>query len=144
MGYMEDWEIDQLPEGTNFESGKTVGLFIVNIFVMVMNLFLLFGMALVTLIVWAIGEEEMDTIREHLPSYDQTVLSFAIYQVFTLIPFIISIGFQYLNFYLITLESPDEMKWYLTKKRRGMRILNGLLAFTTFALALIGLLYYGQ
>ena len=114
-----------------------------NIFVMVMNLFLLFGMALVTLIVWAIGDEEMETIREHLPSYDQTVLSFAIYQVFTLIPFVISIGFQYLNFYLITLESPDEMKWYLTKKRRGMRILNGLLAFTTFALALIGLLYYG-
>jgi len=121
-----------------------VGLFIVNIFVMVMNLFLLFGMAMVTLIVWAIGDEEMETIREHLPSYDQTVLSFAIYQVFTFIPFVISIGFQWLNFYLITLDSPDEIKCYLSKKRRGMKILNGLLAFSTFALFLICSLYWGQ
>lgn len=79
LGYLEDWEIERMSHYGEIESNKSVGLFIVNILCMVLNMFLLFGMTMVTFIVWAIGDEELSLIQEHLPHYDQNVLSFALY-----------------------------------------------------------------
>ena len=76
-----------------------------------------------------------------MPHYDQNVLSFALYQVFTLIPFCISLAFQVLNFWLITLDTNEEIMWYLSKKKRGMKIINGSLLFSLFALLVIAGLY---
>ena len=111
---------------------------------MVVNLFILFGMAMVTVIIWVVGEDDMDMVKENMPSYDQNLLSFALTQVFSFVPFIISVAFQWMNFWLITLESRDEMGFYLKRKKRGMKILNGCLAFSGFSLTVIWLLYYGQ
>jgi len=61
-GYLEDWEIERLSHHGEIESNKSVCMFIINILVMVLNMFLLFGMLLVTFIVWAIGEEEVSLI----------------------------------------------------------------------------------
>jgi len=104
-------------------------------------MFLLFGMVMVTIIVWAIGDDELSLIQEHMPHYDQNVLSFALYQMFTLIPFLISLAFQVLNFWLITLDTNEEIKWYMSKQKRGMKIINGCLLFSLFALFVITVLY---
>jgi len=54
----------------------------------------------------------------------------------------VSLVFQILNFWLITLDTNEEIMWYLSKKRRGMKIINGCLLFSIFALSFfIGLNY---
>jgi uncharacterized Tic20 family protein len=140
-GHLEDWEVERVSHHGEVESNKSICLFITNILVMVLNMFLLFGMVMVTFIVWAIGDEELSLIQEHMPHYDQNVLSFALYQIFTLIPFCISLVFQVLNFYLITLDTNEEIMWYLSKGRRGMKIINGCLLFSLLALFAIMTLY---
>jgi hypothetical protein len=62
-------------------------------------------------------------IQDALPSYDQSVISFAIYQTFSLVPFVIGMAFQMLNFKLITMDVQDEIMFYLGQKRRGMKII---------------------
>jgi hypothetical protein len=57
---MEDWEIEKMPLGIDCESNMTVGLFIADIFIMVLNLFILFGIAIASLLIWLVGEEEFD------------------------------------------------------------------------------------
>jgi hypothetical protein len=61
-GELEDWEIERLSHHGEVESNKSVCLFIINILIIVLNMFLLFGMVMVTFIVWAIGDEEISLI----------------------------------------------------------------------------------
>jgi hypothetical protein len=69
-------------------------------------------------------------------------VAFTLYQIFSLVPFAIGVAFQILNFKLITMDAPDEIMFYLGQKRRGMKILSGLLAFSLLTLLLISFVFY--
>ena len=49
--------------------------------------------------------------------------------------------FQYINIWLITLDSRLEIQWYLGKKRRGMKMLDVFLGFSAFVLMVITYMY---
>jgi len=46
-----------------------------------------------------------------------------------------------MNFYLITMDTHDEIMFYMSKQRKGMKILNGCLVFSLVALSAITVLY---
>ena len=123
----------------------TIGLFIADIFTMVLNLFILFGIGIASLLIWLVGEEEFDgEVPMMQPEQNANIASIAIYSIFIMLPFFISIAFQYLNFFLITLDNRDEIYWYLGNKNRGMKIINGSFIFSLIALILILIMYFAS
>jgi len=138
---LEEWEIDLLPKNTDCESNLTIALFILDILVMVLNMFVLFGVVLSNVIIAMVGEEDFYGI-ERGDLVERTFGESMMLTTFEIVPFVISVYFQYFNFWLITLESRFEMTWYLSKKGHGLRVINGCLVFSFLALAVISFLYY--
>jgi hypothetical protein len=44
--------------GQETESGKTIGIFVANIITMVINMFILFGICMISLIIWVVGDDD--------------------------------------------------------------------------------------
>ena len=57
-GVLDDFQIAKLPMGQETESGKSIGIFVANIITMVINMFILFGICMISLIIWAVGDDD--------------------------------------------------------------------------------------
>jgi ascorbate-specific PTS system EIIC-type component UlaA len=57
--------------GQQTESGKTLCIFVANIISMVINMFILFVICMIALIIWLFGDEdEFKVLQNDFPSYD--------------------------------------------------------------------------
>ena len=89
---LEEWELELLPKGTDCESNLTIALFIVDILVMVLNMFVLFGVVLSNIIIALLGEEDFYGV-ERADLVERTFGESVFLTVFEVVPFVISVYF---------------------------------------------------
>ena len=101
---------------------------------MIMLLFVLFGILVISAIVWY-ADEEIDILHE-MPDVDSSLFKHELREFFTLIPFLFMFGVVVTNITLITMDSEDEIWFYIKNNASGIKIMNSILALY------IGLLAY--
>ena len=110
----------------SLESTKTTYLFIFNIGSMILLMFVLFGILLISFIVWML-DDEMEILHE-MPEVDTSLLKHNISEILTFIPFCFMAITIAINLTLILTESHDEIWFYLRSNMQGMKLLNTILA----------------
>ena len=93
------------------ESSKTTYLFIFNIVSMLLMMFVLFGILLITWIVWML-DDEIEMLHE-MPEIDTSLFKHNISEIFTFIPFCFMAIIIVINLTLIMTESIDEIWFYM-------------------------------
>ena len=109
-------------------------MFIFNIAAMIALLFILFGILVISAIV-LYADEEIDILHE-MPDIDSSLFRHELRQFFTFIPFLFKLGVVVTNITLITMDSEDEIWFYIRNNAAGIKIMNSILAVYT------GLLVY--
>ena len=110
----------------SLESTKTTYLFVFNIAAMILLMFVLFGIMLITFIVWML-DDEMDVLHE-MPEVDTSLFKHNISEILTFIPFCFMAITIAINLTLILTESLDEVWFYMKNNMQGIKILNTILA----------------
>ena len=109
----------------SLESTKTTYLFIFNIAAMILLMFVLFGILLISFIVWML-DDEVEILHE-MPEVDTSLLKHNISEILTFIPFCFMAITIAINLTLILTESLDEVWFYLRSNMQGMKLLNTIL-----------------
>ena len=90
-------------------------------------LFVLFGILLISFVVWMI-DEEMEVLYE-MPEVDTSLFKHNITELYTLLPFFYMAFVIFVNIMIITTETIDEIWFYMRNNTSGIKILNTILAF---------------
>ena len=109
----------------SLESTKTTYLFIFNIAAMILLMFVLFGILLISFIVWML-DDEVEILHE-MPEVDTSLLRHNISEILTFIPFCFMAITITINLTLILTESLDEVWFYIRSNMQGMKLLNTIL-----------------
>ena len=104
-----------------------------NIATMILLMFILFGILVITVVVW-IASDEVEILHE-MPEVDSSIFKHELSEWFTLVPFCFMVTVLIVNISLITTESVDEIWFYMKKDAQGIKIINTVLALYIFMLA---------
>ena len=104
-----------------------------NIASMILLLFILFGILVITVVVWIAGEEV--EILHEMPDIDSSIFKHELSEWFTLVPFCFMLIVLIVNISLMTTESVDEIWFYMKNDAQGIKILNAILAVYIIMLA---------
>jgi len=109
-----------------YESTKTVFWFICGIISLIFTVMGLASFLIVSIIVWLIGHDEIE--QYHLSELDSSNMRFVLWDAlifFTAL--IISSTFAF-HVYLMSLSRNVELKFYMSRDRRGLQLLNLMVA----------------
>ena len=122
----------------NQESPKTASLFICNLVLMVLMLFVFVGILAITAIV-SYAAEEVEMIHE-MKSVDSSILKHTFFHVVTLMPSIMIVIQVLINIMLILYDNIDEVFFYMRENGQGLWMLKGI--FGLSLLLMTGMLYF--
>ena len=120
------------------ESSRTATLFVVNLILMILLLFLLIGIFAITCIV-SYAYDEVEVLHE-MKTIDSSILKHNMFQFLTLMPTILILIQIMINITLIVLDTIDEVYFYIRENMAGIWMLKGV--FGLSLLLLTGMLAY--
>jgi len=129
-------ELDLLDLGQ--ESNRTAVLFVTNLVLMILLLFVLITIFVVTGIVYY-APEEVDQLHQ-MEQVDSSILVHNLFRFLTIMPTALMIIQVCINLFLVLNENVDEIRFYTRQNLQGIWLLRGLFAITL--LILMGLLAY--
>ena len=106
-----------------------------NIITMILLMFILFGILVITLVVWIAGDEV--EILHELPDVDSSIFKHELSEWFTLGPFSFMLTVMIVNIWLMTTDGVDEIWFYIKNDGQGVKILNTILALYILMLAIL-------
>ena len=130
----EDLELLDLSK----ESSMTSILFICNLLLMILMLFILVGVLVITAVVSYAGDE-VEMLHE-MRGYDSSIFLHNLYQFLTLMPTILIVIQVLTQLFLILLENQEEVYFYVRDNGQGMSILKGILGLSLLLLS--GMLFF--
>jgi len=134
-------ELNQVLD-TSFESDRTAYLFIFNICMMILGLFVIFGIVIITAVVWY-AKDEIQILHE-AEEIDSSIFKQELNELLVLMPFILAVGIMALNLFVIVKESHSEVWFYVHKGRKGFKFISCVLVFAIANLLLLTVVFSTQ
>lgn len=114
------------------ESTKTAGLFLINLILMIVMLFMLVGIFAITMIVYFAGDE-VDLLMAERPA-SMGIFAHNMFQFLTLFPTILVAMQVLINVMLILQENEDEVFFYIRDNSHGIQMLKGVFGLSLLLL----------